>query len=134
MQEELSIPTIYQTLFYRGVELDDKWQTMENIGLTVNDVLDLKQEVEDLDILDEDTDVTPKRPRHDRGVEGFGGTLLGGFSTDSSADDRDMDGNDLPPESSSPPAAAVKSCPACTFENSLDDAQCEICAYKFGTE
>jgi ubiquitin carboxyl-terminal hydrolase 48 len=134
IQEELGIPALYQTLFYRGGELDDKWRSMEDIGLMVNDVLDLRQEVEDLDIFDEDADVLPKRPRRDTGVEGFGGTLLGGFSTDSSADDREMDGNDFPPESSSPPAAPVKSCPACTFENPLDEAQCEICAYKFGTE
>jgi len=99
----------------------------------LNDFLDVRHDAEDVDMFDDDDDdIVPTKRRREAGVEGFGGTLLGGFATDSSVDDREADGV-LPPESSSPPIVELRPCPVCTFANAADDACCGVCEYEFGT-
>ncbi|RDB21476.1 Ubiquitin carboxyl-terminal hydrolase 48 [Hypsizygus marmoreus] len=112
VQDELSIPTICQRLFYQGNELDDNEATVASLNIFANDVLDLKRENEVVEI---DTDTEDQRPR-DEG-RGFGGTLLGGGFLDRFSSS--------PPPSSETPGQ--KPCPACTFSNEEDAVNCTIC-------
>ncbi|KAH8826973.1 cysteine proteinase [Flagelloscypha sp. PMI_526] len=72
VQSELKIPTIRQTIFLRGRELDD---SSECIGpeLYLNEVLELREEREVLELSDDEEPSSPSKR-----VEGaaFGGTLL----------------------------------------------------------
>jgi len=119
-----TIPRYHQSLYYHG-QLLRKASTVEQIGIMLNDVLDLQQRAVDLD--DFEDDVGPfKRVRRSPEVEGFGGTLLGGFATDSSeGNDYDLAG--MPPDSSSPSLNQSNVCPNCGFANSLDESCCEGC-------
>ena len=93
---------------------------MLSLGILSNDLLDLKEESEDLTMLT-DSDDEGGVPTTKKRVEGeaFSGTLLGSSSFLSSA----------PPSSSqsSPPAAPCLACPACTYENDLGDVACAMC-------
>ncbi|KAI0780996.1 cysteine proteinase, partial [Trametes elegans] len=124
LNDELSIPVISQRLFYRGRELDDSSATMLSLGILSNDLLDLKEENEDINMLS-DTDIEvdgvstgPKKKRTEG--QAFGGTLLGGGSSFS-----------IPPSSvrpsSSPAAVGPVACPACTYENGPADLACAMC-------
>ncbi|KAI0831247.1 cysteine proteinase [Trametes gibbosa] len=121
LSDELGVPVMSQRLFHRGQELDDSSATMFSLGILSNDVLDLKEESENIDLLS-DTDIEvdvptsggPKRKRAEG--QAFGGTLLGGGSSF----------NSVPP-SSSPSAADPVACPACTYENAPADAACLMC-------
>lgn len=108
---------MYQRLFYRGHELDDSSATMLSLGVLSNDLLDLKEESEDLTILtDTDGEGGPPSGAKKR-TEGqaFGGTLLGGFSYSSA-----------PSSSQSVPPTSI-ACPACTYENGHADVACAMC-------
>ncbi|KAL7283349.1 hypothetical protein ACG7TL_002778 [Trametes sanguinea] len=112
LNDELGIPVISQRLFYRGQELDDSSATMISLGILSNDILDLKEENEDLNLLS-DTDVevdgSSTGPRKKRAEgQAFGGTLLGGGSS--------FGNSSVPPPSSSPPAVAAVACPACRWQ------------------
>lgn len=124
---------MYQTLFLNGHELPDGSATVAEIGLLLDDTLDLRQ--------DQETDQTSdteeiQKPRASE-VEGFGGTLLGGFTTGTEGSDADDlvpslegvngKGSEPPPSSSPAHYAAAKACPACTFDNSSQDKNCRIC-------
>lgn len=65
--DDLGIPVISQRLFYRGKEIDDSAATMLSLGVLSNDLLDLKEESEDITVLtDSDTEAsapTAKRKR-----------------------------------------------------------------------
>jgi hypothetical protein len=104
---------------------------VDDLGIMLNDFLDVRQEALDLNNLDDSGNEIPATKNREGGVEGFGGTLLGGFNTtDSSADERDM----YPPASSSPPSARTSiACPTCTFNNPPDNTQCSVCDYIFRT-
>jgi hypothetical protein len=131
--EELDIPPVYQTLFLNGHELVDCSATVAEIGLLLDDTLDLRQDQE----TDQTSDMEEAQKPRANEVEGFGGTLLGGFTTGtegSDADDLDpslggMDGkgSEHPPSSSPAHSAGAKACPACTFDNSSQDRNCQIC-------
>jgi len=126
---------VFQTLFLNGHELADGSATVAEIGLLLNDTLDLQQ--------DQETDQTSdfedfQKPRANE-VEGFGGTLLGGFTTGTEGSDADelapslgesgTDGKGVehPPSSSPANYTGTKACPACTFDNSSLDKNCRIC-------
>lgn len=102
----------------------------------VNDILDLQQEAEDVDLLYGDGEGPSKRPRHSSEVEGFGGTLLGGFTTDSSGTSAPPEGPEIgPPESSSPFIDEPKACPNCTLTVPVPTpSQCEVCSHVFRTD
>lgn len=121
-----SIPMYHQNLYYRGQQLDNKLASVEEIGIMLNDVLDLQQQAVDVD--DFEDDVGPfKRLRRSPEREGFGGTLLGGFTTDSSeGNDYDLDSSMLP-EGSSSSLGRPNICPNCRFENAPDEGWCEGC-------
>ncbi|CAL1704590.1 unnamed protein product [Somion occarium] len=112
IQDELDIPTIYQRLYYRGKEVDDNSAEIVALGVLSNDVLYLKEDSEDVDMLDTDDDNVGRKPRDDEG-RGFGGTLLGG---------------EPHKEPEPKPEAIAKRCSACTFDNSLNATACEICS------
>ncbi|KAI0374832.1 cysteine proteinase [Pilatotrama ljubarskyi] len=122
LNDELGIPVISQRLFYRGQELDDSSATMLSLGVLSNDLLDLKEENEDIDLLsDTDIDVDSTAPgSRKKRAEGqaFGGTLLGGGSS--------FTYSSVPP-SSSPSAVEPIACPACTYENAPADVSCAMC-------
>ncbi|TBU50715.1 cysteine proteinase [Dichomitus squalens] len=118
LSDELGIPVISQRLFYRGHELNDSSATMLSLGILSNDLLDLKEESEDITIL---TDSDNEAPTGENGkkkrTEGqaFGGTLLGGNSLSSA------------PSSSQSLAPLSTACPACTYENGAADVACVMC-------
>ncbi|KAF9647555.1 cysteine proteinase [Thelephora ganbajun] len=115
--EELDIPPVYQALFLNGHELADSSATVAEVGLLLNDTLDLRQDQE----TDQTSDIEGiQKPRANE-VEGFGGTLLGGFTTGTEGSDAD----ELAP--SPVHYAGAKACPACTFDNSSQDKNCQIC-------
>ncbi|KAM5535206.1 hypothetical protein V8D89_011142 [Ganoderma adspersum] len=118
LNDELGIPVISQRLFYRGRELNDSSATMLSLGILSNDLLDLKEESEDITIL---TDSDGEAPSGTNGKkkrtegEAFGGTLLGGYSYSSA------------PSSSQSLAPLAIACPACTYENGAADVECAMC-------
>ena len=76
---------MYQTLFLNGHELVDGLETAAGIGLLLNDTLDIRQDQE----TDQTSDIEEiQKPRANE-VEGFGGTLLGGFTTGTEGSDAD---------------------------------------------
>ena len=126
---------MFQTLLLNGHELTDSSATVAEIGLLLNDTLDLRQ--------DQETDQTSdfedfQKPRGNE-VEGFGGTLLGGFTTGTEGSDADElapsvgesgtdgKGTEHPPSSSPTHYVGTKACPACTFNNSPLDKNCQVC-------
>lgn len=126
---------MYQTLFLNGHELADGSATVAEIGLLLNDTLDLRQDQE----TDQTSDIEDiQKPRANE-VEGFGGTLLGGFTTGTEGSDADElapslggsgtngKGIEHPPSSSPAHDTDAKACPACTFHNSSQDKNCQIC-------
>ena len=131
--EELDIPPVYQTLFLNGRELADGSATVAEIGLLLDDTLDLQQDQE----TDQTSDMEETQKPRENEVEGFGGTLLGGFTTGTEGSDADdlapslggMDGkgSEHPPSSSPAHSAGAKACPACTYDNSSQDRNCRIC-------
>ena len=128
LQEELSIPTIYQRLFHQGRELEDNSVTLVSVGVVANDVLDLREEAEDVDLIGSDgEEVGQKRKRTDEG-RAFGGTLLG---SDRPAHTRESSSSSAP---HTPVEPLEKSCPACTFVNPPDVLACTICDTVFYTD
>ncbi|KAH9946153.1 cysteine proteinase [Epithele typhae] len=115
--DELGIPVISQRLFYRGRELEDSAATMVSLGILSNDLLDLKEESEDVTIITDTEDNVPSNSKKTKRAEGqaFGGTLLGGSSFATA------------PPSSSPSTPAVIACPACTYENCATEVACVMC-------
>lgn len=92
--------------------MDDNSAEIVALGVLSNDVLYLKEDSEDVDMLDTDDDNVGRKPRDDEG-RGFGGTLLGG---------------EPHKEPEPKPEAIAKRCSACTFDNSLNATACEICS------
>jgi len=124
LQDELSIPTVYQRLFHRGMELEDNAVTAESLGILANDSLDLREEAEDDGTLTESDTTHVKKKRREEG-RGFGGTLLIGSSqpgSRSSTEATEMDVDREPPH-----PGKVKSCSACTFANCLEAIACDMC-------
>ena len=131
--EELDILPVYQTLFLNGRELADGSATVAEIGLLLNDTLDLCQDQE----TDQTSDIEDiQKPRANE-VEGFGGTLLGGFTTGTEGSDADElapslggsgeNGIEHPPSSSPVHHSGARACPRCTFDNLSQDKNCQIC-------
>ncbi|THH17534.1 hypothetical protein EW146_g3292 [Bondarzewia mesenterica] len=119
IQEQLNIPTICQRLFLRGKELDDNQASVADLGMLENDIIDMRQENEDVDLL-EDSDVD--QPKAKRRAEGraFGGTLLGGMHSSSSLEDTMSERTPTPQD-------FVIACPACTLQNPATASICQIC-------
>lgn len=125
---------MYQTLFLNGQELADGSATVTEIGLLLNDTLDLRQDQE----TDQTSDIEEVQKPRANEVEGFGGTLLGGFTTGTEGSDVDdlvpplgginEKGSEPPPSSSPAHYAGAKACPMCTFENSSRDKNCQVCS------
>ena len=123
MQEELSIPTICQRLFYQGRELTVNSASVATLGILANDVLDLREEQENEDLLDTDTEAPKQRRETDGG--GFGGTLLARGWTSESMPDDTM--SERTATSSPAPMDMSKPCSMCTFENVSMATICEMC-------
>jgi len=123
LQEELDIPTICQRLFYQGQELADNSASVESLSILANDVLDLREEQENEELLETDTEVTYRQREADGG--GFGGTLLARGWTSESWPEDTM--SDRTATSSPAPMDTTKPCSMCTFENASSATACEIC-------
>ncbi|KAI0079874.1 cysteine proteinase [Panus rudis PR-1116 ss-1] len=113
VQEEVDIPTIYQRLFYNGQEIEDNSVSLASLGVMANDTLYLREESEDVDLLDDDGNNVATNDG-DEG-RGFGGTLLGGAIGGAP----ENVGEGLTP--------GHISCPACTYSNPSEVASCEMC-------
>ena len=114
LNDELGILVISQRLFHRGRELNDSSATTLSLGILSNDLLDLKEESEDITILtDSDGDAPSGKKKRAEG-EAFGGTLLGGSSYSSA------------PSSSQSLAPLGIACPACTYENGAAAVECAM--------
>ncbi|KAI0345367.1 cysteine proteinase [Trametopsis cervina] len=123
IQEELNIPTISQRLYYQGNELDDNEATIGSLGVHSNDTMDLREQPEDVDLLDSTSDVEPSRRREEG--QGFGGTLLGNNGHTSNTPHSSQ--HEEEPES----GTTGHSCPVCTFDNALDATVCAMCDTAF---
>ncbi|OBZ75519.1 Ubiquitin carboxyl-terminal hydrolase 48 [Grifola frondosa] len=119
LQDDLDIPVISQRLFYKGHELDDSSATLLSLGILSNDLLDLREESEDVNLLSDSDTENPKSKGRREG-QGFGGTLLGGSDSQRS--------------SSHPASPTSKPCSACTFENVVDASSCTICDTPFPSD
>ena len=121
IQEQFDIPTIYQCLYYQGRELEDNTATIGSLNVLANDVMDLREDSEDIDLLGSDGE----QPAHksDEG-QGFGGTLLVSGTHRSSH-------SHTPSDHDEPMAEITRACPACTFENSPDVVCCAMCETPF---
>jgi hypothetical protein len=84
-----------------------------------NDSMDLREQVEDADLLDPNSEIEPRRGREEG--QGFGGTLLGNAGRTSSTPHSSQ------PEDGPDPDHSGRSCPACTFENEPDAVACAMC-------
>lgn len=126
IQEHLDVPTICQRLFLRGKELQENEATVAQLEMVENDFVDLRQENEDVDLL-EDTDVD--EPKAKRRAEGraFGGTLLGGGGGRGSSVPPTSSFEDSTSEGTSTPLECTLACPACTLENPITATVCTIC-------
>ncbi|KAF5330471.1 hypothetical protein D9619_005916 [Psilocybe cf. subviscida] len=122
--QEFSIPTICQRLFYDGNELDDNSATVQSLQILANDIIDLQEAGESEDIFDSDSETHRSKRRRDEG-HGFGGTILGNVDSSLSSSPVPM-----PPESS-PPSMDEKPCLSCTFSNAPDALMCEMCETMF---
>ncbi|KAI9508309.1 cysteine proteinase [Russula earlei] len=125
LQEELNIPTICQRLFYQGHELADSSASVEALSILANDVLDLREEQENEELLETDTE--GPQPRREADGGGFGGTLLARGWTSESLQDDTMSDRTRTATSSPAPMDTTKACPMCTFENEPSATACEIC-------
>ncbi|KAI0306325.1 hypothetical protein B0F90DRAFT_1688970 [Multifurca ochricompacta] len=125
LQEELGIPTICQRLFYQGRELADNGASVADLWILANDVLDLREEEENEELLETDTE-TPHQWREPDGG-GFGGTLLARGWTSESLPDDTMSDRTATSSSPAPIDTTTKPCPMCTFENPATATACEIC-------
>lgn len=133
MYDELDVLPLYQTLFLNGRELEDD-STVAKVGLLLNDTLDLCQD----QVSDQTGDIEDIQKPQANEVEGFGGTLLGGFTTGTEGSDGDElapslggsgeNGVEHPPSSSPVHYMGAKACPRCTFDNSSQDKNCRICS------
>ncbi|OCH88183.1 cysteine proteinase [Obba rivulosa] len=121
VSEECDIPTISQRLFYRGQELEGSAATIESLGIMSNDIVDLREESEDVTLLS-DTDVEYAASGRKEGL-GFGGTLLAGRHDSSESLDTNAPSILIAPDS--------KACSACTFENVVSALACSMCDTPF---
>ncbi|KAH8107139.1 cysteine proteinase [Cristinia sonorae] len=129
LHDELNIPTIYQRLFHRGQEIEDNAASLVSFGVISNDVLDLREEAEDVDLIGSGDEETRKPADEGRA---FGGTLLGGGDI---SETRNTTISSSSSRQESPALEPLeKSCPACTFVNPLDVLACTICDTVFYTD
>ncbi|TCD68915.1 hypothetical protein EIP91_009466 [Steccherinum ochraceum] len=131
IQNEESIPTIYQRLFHRGHELEDNAVTLVSLGVLSNDVLDLREEPEDVEMIESGDEDGAPRKRTDEG-RAFGGTLLSGGDLPAAVPSTSSESHETTPAVETP-IVVEKACPACTFINPPDVLMCTICDTVFNT-
>ncbi|KAH7929713.1 cysteine proteinase [Leucogyrophana mollusca] len=122
VHNELNIPTISQRLFYRGQELEDNSVTVESLGILINDVVDLREEMEDDGNLTESDTTQPKKRRREE--KGFGGTLLGSSQTSVVAERATSSEREQ-----TQPALEGKACQFCTLCNPTEAQVCQACEH-----
>ena len=96
---------------------------MATLGILANDVLDLREEQENEELLDTDTEAPNQQRETDGG--GFSGTLLARGWTSESLPDDTM--SERTATSSPAPMEMAKPCSMCTFENAPIATICEMC-------
>lgn len=105
--------------------MEDNDATIDSLGVLANDTLDLREQLEDADLLDSNSENEQmkqrKRQRREEGP-GFEGTLLGNGGHTSS--DHSCHHEDDPNPDHLEPGHA---CPACTFQNTPDALACAMC-------
>lgn len=125
LQEQLHIPAVYQRLFHRGYELEDNEQNAASLGILADDILHLREALEN-DTNATDSDSGPvKKQRREEG-KAFVGTLLGGSSPPTSHCPTETTEMDVDAKSSSP-IATGPTCATCTFVNIPTAIACEMC-------
>ncbi|KAF8557305.1 cysteine proteinase [Imleria badia] len=123
LHESLKIPTICQRLFYKGQELQDNTVTVESLGILMNDTLDLREETENEESLSHSPEGRASKRRKEE--KGFGGTLLA-----ASASYASLSADTGTSSEGEGHESTTKTCPACTFHNSLDSLLCGMCGQK----
>ncbi|KZP12614.1 cysteine proteinase [Athelia psychrophila] len=125
LQEQLNIPAVYQRLFYQGLELEDNARDAASLGILADDILHLREDLED-DAHATDSDTGPvKKQRREEG-KAFVGTLLGGSSPATSRSPTEVMEMDVDTQTSSPIVMGPK-CSACTFVNTPNASACDMC-------
>jgi hypothetical protein len=125
-------PVIYQRVFFKGREIEDAAETIESIGITQGEALQVYEMK-----VDEDSDVDmsilhdhipshrsrstsqKNKPKSNGRAEGFGGTALSGLDA-------------MPSTSHEQQLAEIATalpgrCRACTFENDAFARVCDMC-------
>ncbi|THU87228.1 cysteine proteinase [Dendrothele bispora CBS 962.96] len=108
IQEEFNIPTICQSLFYDGKELDDNNATAGSLQIFAHSTLELRE----VHMISDSEDVAVRK--REEGL-GFTGTVLGCRTMIGSSDPQVGNEENL------------ISCSACTFANSLNAVACDMC-------
>lgn len=135
IQDFTGVPTIYQRFFCKNREIEDSAQTIETIGITQGEslqvlLLDIPDE-KDVDIASFDDNiptfsksrVTSKdKPKSNGRPEGFGGTALSGI------DSRNDEARAAREREEAEVLAAIPGrCGICTFLNDPKAKTCEMC-------
>lgn len=134
VQELTKTPTIYQRFFFKNREIDDSAETVESMGITQGEALQVLL----LDIPDEDdVDITSfddvpatsrsrtaskDKPKSNGRPEGFGGTALSGLdaTSDQARVAREREEAEIR-------KALPGRCSRCTYQNNPGLKKCEMC-------
>lgn len=146
IQQITNVPTIYQRVCFKGREIDDSSETVESIGITESEalqvlLLDVPDEDDvDIDSFDHVVPVTrsrstnQKKPKSNGRAEGFAGTVLSGLDVPPSESEEAKAAREAKAameaqerEEAEIRAALPGVCRHCTFENDPSVKQCEVC-------
>lgn len=135
IEEITKTPTLYQRIFFKNREVEDSAETVESIGITQGEslqvlLLDVPDEDDvDIDLFDDGVPVSsrPKvtskdKPKSNGRREGFGGTALSGLDARSDAARLARER-----EEAEILAAIPGRCRTCTFQNEATATKCEMC-------
>ena len=147
VQELTNTPTIYQRFFFKGREIDDSAETIESIGITEGEALQVllddvpNEDDVDVSLLDDVVPTTRSRtkdkPKSNGRVEGFAGTALSGLDAPSRETSTEREAREARAAQEAMEAQAREeaemakaipgTCSACTFINEPSMQQCEVC-------
>lgn len=146
IEDLTKIPTLYQRVFFKGREIEDSAETVESIGITEGEALQIllcdvpNEDDVDVSLLDDVVPVTRSRtttkdnPKSNGRAEGFAGTALSGFDAlprESSEERQAREAKEAMEAQEKEEAEMQKAirgcCRHCTYLNKPDALECEMC-------
>lgn len=125
LQEQLDIPAVYQRLFHKGHELEDNARDAASLDILANDILYLREALEN-DANATDSDNGPVKKKRIAEGKAFVGTLLGGSSPPISRSPTEVMEMEVDTQSSSS-IVMRPICTSCTFVNVPQASACDMC-------